>query len=197
MTAVSVLSHGYNVIQGALANNQFSDLELVTVEGKSVSCHKVVLCAVSDRVKSMLDRKDSNKLVIRNVSHSGLEKLVKFIYEGRVDIYSDESLIDFADAFTVMRCNMGQKVADMIKNITLNDEDSGSTSQLSQEKLAKCETCDKSFPTMRTLRRHMKQVHIKGQRKKEKKLFICERCKAKYKVKNGFKVISILINSLP
>ena len=183
MSAVSVLTHGYNVMQGVLGNNQYSDLNLVTVEGKLVSCHKVVLSGVSDRVKSMLDRKDSSTLVIRNVSHSGLENLVKFIYEGRVDIFNDESLVDFADAFTVMRCNMGKKVADMIQNIILNDEDSGSTSQLSQEKLIKCETCDKSFLTMRKLRRHMKQVHTKVQRKKEKKLFVCERCKTKYKVK--------------
>ena len=188
MTTVSVLSHGYNVIQGALANNQFSDLELVTVEGKSISCHKVVLCAVSERVKSMLDRKDSDKLVIRNVSHGGLERLVKFIYEGRVDIYSDESLIDFADAFTVMRCSMGQKVADMVKNITLNDEDSASSPH-SQEKLIKCETCDKSFQTIKKLDRHITQVHNKGQKKKRRGLYLCERCKTKYKVTTSYKSV--------
>ena len=109
MSAVSVLTHGYNVMQGVLGNNQYSDLNLVTVEGKLVSCHKVVLSGVSDRVKSMLDRKDSSTLVIRNVSHSGLENLVKFIYEGRVDIFNDESLVDFADAFTVISAIWAKK----------------------------------------------------------------------------------------
>ena len=185
MAAVSVLSHGFNVLRGVMADNQYCDLDLMTEDGKAVSCHKVVLSSVSDRVRSMLERKDSNKLVIRNVSHRGLDNLVKFIYEGRVDVYSDKSLVDFADAFTVMRCNMGQKVADMVKNITLTDEDSGS-SQLSQEKQIKCEMCDKTFKTMKKLHRHIKQVHNKefGQKKKEKqKLYTCERCKTKYKVR--------------
>ena len=113
----------------------------MTVDGKAVSCHKVVLSSVSDKVRLMLDKKDSSQLVIRNVSHEGLDNLVKFIYEGRVDIKSDECLIDFADAFTVLRCNMGQKVADMVKNITMDDGDDGPT-KLSQEKQNNCETCD-------------------------------------------------------
>ena len=200
MAAVSVLSHCFNVLRGVLAGNQYCDLDLMTEDGKVVSCHKVVLSSVSDRVRSMLDRKDSSKLVIRNVSHEGLDKLVKFIYEGRVDIYSDKSLIDFADAFTVLRCNMGQKVADMVKNITLTDEDSGS-SQLSQEKQIKCETCDKTFKTMRKLNRHIKQVHNKelDQKKiKKQKLYTCERCKTKYKVRQQQKSISIMmINLIP
>ena len=191
MAAVSVLSHGFNVLRGVMAGNQYCDLDLMTEDGKLVSCHKVVLSSVSDRVRSMLERKDSNKLVIRNVSHRGLDNLVKFIYEGRVDVYSDKSLVDFADAFTVMRCNMGQKVADMVKNITLTDEDSGS-SQLSQERQIKCEMCDKTFKTMKKLHRHIKQVHNKEFKKKKiekKKLYTCERCKTKYKVRQKQKSI--------
>ena len=93
MSAVSVLSHGFNVMKGVIADNKYSDLNLITVDGKAVSCHKVVLSSVSDKVRLMLDQKETSQLVLRNVSHEGLDNLIKFIYEGKVDIKSSEQSI--------------------------------------------------------------------------------------------------------
>ena len=192
MAAVTVLSHGFNVMRGMLAGNQYSDLDLVTVEGKAVSCHKVVLCSVSERVRSMLAKKDAKQIVIRNVSYEGLDNLIKFIYEGKIDINTNESLNDFVDALTVMRCNLGQKVANMVKNISL-EEDSAS-SQPSQGKKNSCETCGKSFKTMKILNRHIREVHNKKLKKNilKKKLHACERCKTEYKVYNPLFFIGVI-----
>ena len=198
MSAVCVLSHGFNVMRGVLADKKYSDLNLMTVDGKVVTCHKVVLSSVSDKVRLMLDKKDASQLVIRNVSHEGLDNLVRFIYEGRVDIKSDECLVDFADAFTVLRCNMGQKIAEMVKNITIDDGDVV-PSQLSHAKQNKCETCDKSFRTMKKLNRHFQQVHNRKSEQKimKPKLYACERCKTEYKVPiQTFFFISIIITTI-
>ena len=198
MSAVCVLSHGFNVMRGVLADKKYSDLNLMTVDGKVVTCHKVVLSSVSDKVRLMLDKKDASQLVIRNVCHEGLDNLVRFMYEGRVDIKSDECLVDFADAFTVLRCNMGQKVADMVKNISIDDGDDA-PSQLSHNKQNKCETCDKSFITMKKLNRHIQQVHNRKSEQKtiEKKLYACERCKTEYKVCKHIFFFSINITTIP
>ena len=155
MSAVSVLSHGYNVIRGVLRRNKYSDLVLKTSTGEAVNCHKVVMTAVSEKVKSMLHKNDCSELVIRNVSHGGLNKLIEFIYEGRVDIASSDLLIDFADAYTVLRCDLGKSVANMIKNISDSNEEIGS-SQPMQGEVFKCETCNKTFKNKKKLHRHMK-----------------------------------------
>jgi len=179
--SVSALTHSHNVLSGALDSNNYADLALATVSGETINCHRFVMAHISAKVKSALDQKDTNKLVIRNVNIRGLTNLVKFIYNGRVDVSDGGELIDFADTFTILKINLGPKVAKMVSNITMHED--SEVAQSSQE--YKCENCDKNFADKRRFTRHLREVHDKVQPKlKSTPSYSCEKCGTVYKVKH-------------
>ena len=85
--SVNAISHKWNVLRGGLESNNYSDLKLVTEFGESVSCHKVVMAAVSGKVKASLDKKQLNELVVRNVKYQGLKNvfLACFIFSHQAE----------------------------------------------------------------------------------------------------------------
>ena len=176
--SVKALTHSFNILRGSQTNNQYSDLTLSTVEGETINCHKVILSKISTKVKSALQKRDTNKLVIRNIKYAGLCDVIQFIYEGRVELSNSSELMDFADTFTVLQLTMGPKIAKMIENISLNNSNSEGSSQ---EREFKCENCDKVFPTKKPLLRHVREVHDKIPHK-VKQVFSCENCGELYTV---------------
>ena len=179
--SVTALTHSWNILRGLQTNNHYSDLSLTTVDGETINCHKVVLSSVSNKVKIALEKRDTNKLVIRNITYGGMSNVIQFIYQGRVELSNSEELMDFADTYTILQLNMGPKIAKMIENITLSNSNSEGNS--SQEQEFKCENCKKVFPTKKTLTRHVRQVHDKVEAKaKVKQAFSCESCGELYTV---------------
>ena len=156
-----------------MINTKYSDLQLSTEHGESVQCHKVILASVSNKVKKALERKDSDKVVIRSVKFGGLKTLVEFIYEGRVDIENSDELMDFADAYSLLQINLGPKINKTVQNITLNTTEN-ETNESSNS--YKCENCDKTFKSKKQLTRHLREVHQKQTAKKKKQSFACETC---------------------
>ena len=66
--SLNSVTHGTNVLRGALKEKKHCDLALTTVTGKTVFCHKVVLYSVSTKVRSALDNHDTIKL-LSEMSH--------------------------------------------------------------------------------------------------------------------------------
>ena len=187
---MNVISHKFNVLN-ALDRERFSDLKLVTECGQSVSCHKVVAGAVSKKLSGLLGSKPINELTIRNVKFTALENLVKFIYNGKVQISSPGDLQDFVDVYKLLNINLGKKVSDIVKKIDM----SKSVSDLddsSQEPLGfRCENCDKSFQSRKKLVRHVREVHRK-EPTKQKQSYSCEKCGEVYMVRDILSVLMIL-----
>ena len=182
--AVNALTHCQNVLMGALYSNNYCDLALATVSGETINCHKFVMAQISAKVKSALDQKDTNKLVIRNVNIRGLTNLVQFIYNGRIEISDGGELIDFADTFTILKINLGDKVAKMVNNINLHAEDS-EIDNPSEDIGFKCENCDKNFADRRRFTRHLREVHEKVKPKvRSKPSYSCEKCGTLHTVKH-------------
>ena len=120
--SLNAITHSWNVLRGSQTNNTYSDLSLSTVRGETINCHKVVICNVSDKVRGALEKKDTNNLVIRNVTYSGLKNVINFIYYGKVEISDAEQLIDFADTFTILQINLGPKIASTVRNIIMSND---------------------------------------------------------------------------
>ena len=177
--SVNALSHKWNVLHGGLECDKHSDLRLVTESGESVLCHKVVLTAVSGKVKASLEKKQVSELVVRNVKFQGLKSLIKFIYNGKIQIPNSEEMMDFCDCYTLLNVNLGPKIGDLVKKISMNTARSESDREkASQENLFKCANCDKHFPTRKQLTRHVREVHNKqdAPKPKVKQNYSCENC---------------------
>ena len=71
-----------------LADQDFTDVTLVTEDGITISAHRLVLSASSDFFQQVFKRNPNPKTIIYvdNVSHVVLEGLVHFIYTGQVRI---------------------------------------------------------------------------------------------------------------
>ena len=71
-----------------LADQDFTDVSLVTEDGITISAHRLVLSASSDFFQQVFKRNPNPKTIIYvdNVSHVVLEGLVHFIYTGQVRI---------------------------------------------------------------------------------------------------------------
>ena len=111
---MNVLTHQCNVLHG-LDREKFSDLKLVTECGQKVSCHKVVVAAASTKLRASLEKRPTSELVVRNIKYTGLENLVNFIYNGKVNIGTTGELQDFADSYTLLKINLGKKIGESLK----------------------------------------------------------------------------------
>ena len=66
---MNVLTHKFNVLHD-VDREKFSDLKLVTECGQKVSCHKVVVAAVSTKLRASLEKRPISELVVRNIKYS-------------------------------------------------------------------------------------------------------------------------------
>ena len=182
--AVNALTHNFNFLRGVHHSDKYSDLTLVTETKETIRCHRVIMAAVSKKLKISLDRSASSELVIRNVKYDGLKKIIDFVYDGRIDIEDTDELIDFSDTYAILQIDLGSKVNKTIENIIVNNT-SGSesvTEEALSEPYHKCETCDKIFLTQSKFLRHMREVHDKKRVRKEKADYSCEKCGKIYQV---------------
>ena len=83
--------------------------------GRSLQLHRVIAVNVSKKLSAELAAKPTaTELHVRNVKYSALEKLLDFIYSGKVLLSNPNDLQDFADAHNVLRVDLGVKVDKMI-----------------------------------------------------------------------------------
>ena len=121
MTASQQFTRDINDYEGSLSQvfrelktcEQLLDVSLVTSEGQ-IKAHKVVLSACSPFFRSVLNTNPhpSPMIYLKGVSHSCLEKLISFMYEGEVSIHQDElpQFLDIAKDLQVK--GLAQKTCD-------------------------------------------------------------------------------------
>ena len=80
-----------NIFRELKTADQLLDVTLVTSEGQ-IKAHKIVLSACSPFFQSVLfnNPHQSPMIYLKGVSHSSMEKLVLFMYEGEVSIQQEE-----------------------------------------------------------------------------------------------------------
>jgi len=170
--AVNAIVHNWNVLRGVLTCDKYCDLKLVTENNESIKVHKVVLTAVSKKVKSALAKNDTSEIVVRNVKCAGLRNVIDFIYNGRVEIKDTDALLDFADTYALLQVDLGPKVNKTVQDITVNQQSDSSQDAPTYT----CSTCQKTFSTKTKYARHMREVHEKMKVMKEKVAYSCEQC---------------------
>ena len=72
--------------------HDFYDMTLVSDDDKIVSAHKVVLSASSEFFKSILQKTDHSKpmIYLSGVDSKELNRILDYIYEGKVQIYQED-----------------------------------------------------------------------------------------------------------
>jgi len=71
-------------------DNEFTDVTLVTRDGKSIRAHKLILSAVSPVLKRMIMDQNINAIYMWDVSNSIMEYLIRYIYFGEVTVPEEE-----------------------------------------------------------------------------------------------------------
>ena len=122
-----------------------------------------------------------NELTIRNVKFTALENIIKFVYDGKVQISTSGDLQDFVDVYKLLNINLGGKVGDIVKKIDM-DKNASDMEDSSKELLDfKCSNCDTNFETRKQLVRHVREVHRK-EPTKPKQPYACVKCGKLYTV---------------
>ena len=86
-------------------------------------------------------------------------------------------LSDFADCFTLLSIQLGPKIGELVRKISMNNNSSENDSENEdQEESFICANCDKNFMSKRKLNRHVREVHNKTVPRKDKKSYSCENC---------------------
>merc|ERR1711980_5405 len=71
-------------------DNEFTDVALVTRDGKSIRAHKLILSAASPLLKRMIMDQNINAIYMWDVSNSIMESLIRYIYIGEVAVQKEE-----------------------------------------------------------------------------------------------------------
>ena len=177
---MNVFSHDHNIL-GAVKRDLYTDLNLITECGRSLSVHKVVAATVSSKIKGLLLSKDRGELPIRNVKYQAMEKIFDFAYNGKIYLTSDAEKQDFVDAFDTLKINLGKKVSNLVKKLDQDRVESEKENSSQEFQEFKCVTCDKKFDSRQKLLRHSREVHSK-EPKPPKQKFRCEGCSESYTV---------------
>ena len=71
-------------------DNEFTDVTLVTRDGKSIRAHKLILSAASPLLKRMIMDQNINAIYMWDVSNSIMESLIRYMYLGEVTVHQGE-----------------------------------------------------------------------------------------------------------
>ena len=107
------ITHRYS-FPGKLTQTEYSDVFLTTADGggRFVQAHRVVLAAVSDKLYSLCEK--GGRVVVRNISYVVLERMVRLIYLGFVEVGSRDEVGDLMDGMDMLRVKINISESEMI-----------------------------------------------------------------------------------
>ena len=109
---MNLQSHNFS-FNGHFPKSKYCDVKLSTLDGagRHIAAHKVVLAAVSPKLEKFIDRTGEGvgPVTVRNIRFDVLEKIVEFIYSGRVEI-EDADVEDFQDGLDMLRIRLNKQV---------------------------------------------------------------------------------------
>merc|ERR1719309_1095065 len=73
-------------------NQNFSDVTLATMDNQQLKAHKIILSSCSNVFRDiLLNNPHPNPLIyLKGIRHQDLEMMLKFIYQGQIEIGFDE-----------------------------------------------------------------------------------------------------------
>ena len=83
--------HVGSMLQEMLSSSDFSDVTIVSEDGKAFKAHRNILAASSIVLKSIFEiDKEKPTLFLRGVFNKEIEPLLQFIYSGSTKIHQDD-----------------------------------------------------------------------------------------------------------
>eukprot|EP00092_Neocalanus_flemingeri_P016974 GFUD01018359.1.p1 GENE.GFUD01018359.1~~GFUD01018359.1.p1 ORF type:complete len:165 (-),score=48.07 GFUD01018359.1:367-861(-) len=130
---------------GRLSQSTFPDLSLSTKDGggRTVPAHRVVLAAVSSKLAGLCQ--EGGRVTVRNISFEVLEKVVRFIYTGSIQLHNVEAVEDFKDGMDMLKVNIVIEKEDIvIQDIDAEKKPINIDLQYSRESNTRKETMDRN-----------------------------------------------------
>ena len=161
-------------------DDTFTDVTLVSDDGRKVRAHKAVLGASSPIMKDMMIRENTSIVDLKGIAFEEIDSILQFVYLGEATLHP-ERMKKFLDAVQMLKVKELYKKSKMeFEQInTINFEvvmysseqynkdctkQSNVTSHIeTKHEVAThvCSQCDKQFSTKIILRRHIKSLHKK------------------------------------
>ena len=160
-------------------DDTFTDVTLVSDDGRKIRAHKAVLGASSPIMKDMMTRKDTNIVGLEGISLEEIDSILQFIYLGEAKLKPDrmEQFLDAAQKLKVKelfkesgmdfeKINTQKFENEQIKKEVVmyqaNHQSVLTTPMQSMHEGVKyaCNQCDKQFSQQTTLTAHIKRKHL-------------------------------------
>ena len=159
-------------------DDTFTDVTLVSDDGRKVRAHKVVLGASSPIIKDMMTREDKSIVDLKGIAMEEIDSILQFIYLGEATLQPErmEVFLDAAQKLKVKElCKESEMEFEKIntlnfeheqikKNVVMyqaNHQSSLTTPMQSVHKGVRyaCNQCDQQFTQQRSLKRHIQTIH--------------------------------------
>ena len=91
---------------GQLSQHVYPDLFLTTMDGGVgvVPAHRVVISAVSSKLAVLC--KEGGNVVVRNIEFELLEKVIRFVYTGKLELGNRDDVNDLRDGMDMLKMNI-------------------------------------------------------------------------------------------
>ena len=152
-------------------DDTFTDVTLVSDDGRKVRAHKAVLGASSPIMKDMMIRENTSIVDLKGIALEEIDAILHFVYLGEATLHP-ERMKKFLDAVQMLKvkelCKKSKMEFEQINTINFEDVMYSSeqynkdcTKQSNVTSTYGCSQCDKQFSTKIILRRHIKSLHKK------------------------------------
>ena len=161
-------------------DDTFTDVTLVSDDGRKVRAHKAVLGASSPIMKDMMIRENTSIVDLKGIALEEIDAILHFVYLGEATLHP-ERMKKFLDAVQMLKvkelCKKSKMEFEQINTINFEvvmysseqynkdcTKQSNVTSNIeTKHEVATygCSQCDKQFSTKIILRRHIKSLHKK------------------------------------
>lgn len=186
-------------------DNEFTDVTLVTRDGKSIRAHKLILSAASPLLKRMIMDQNINAIYMWDVSNSIMESLIRYIYIGEVAVQKEEftHVCKIFESLELIGQQQEFNDEDLIANgeqtsdteevqLSGNEEDLDTDTERVNEKTCETEESENSVidddldaETETVSEETRKAKEFQHSVKNKKKKFQCERCDKSFPQSQG------------
>ena len=181
--------HLKELLHDMKTDDTFTDVTLVSDDGREIRAHKVVLGASSPTMKNFLTNKDINTINLKGIAFEEIDSILQFIYLGEANLL-EERMQEFLCAAQKLKIKELSKEAESQYDMNYEAEtqssirihfqsknkcDENGQNKAHNDTVLKfeCHQCDKNYTQNSHLQVHIKSVH-EGVR------YACKQCEKQY-----------------
>ena len=167
------IDHLKELLHQMKTDDAFTDVTLVSDDGRKIRAHKVVIGACSPTMKTLLTKKDTNIIDLKGIAFEEIDSILQFIYLGEATLYEERmqeflcvaQKLEIKELFKAeTKCDMNYEAetqSSLTNCIPSKNEGNDSCHKKANHEVVKyrCNQCDKQFTRQWTLTNHIQSAH--------------------------------------